>query len=92
MEENVDVDIVKILKEAFEPLICHMVDFPEDVNINIQKSEYNTVFVYITARKVDVGKIIGREGRHAGPIRILVSSIGSKFKFRTIVEINPNED
>ena len=87
-----EVDIVEVLTSALRPLVEAMVDFPEDVKITIQKSEYNTVFVYITARKGDVGKVIGREGRHASAVRVLVSAIGSKFKFRTIVEINPEKE
>ena len=82
-------DIKDVLINALRPLIEAMVDCPEEVKINVQKSEYQTVFVYITAKKGDVGKIIGREGRHAGAVRILVSAIGSKHKFRTIVEISP---
>lgn len=84
-----DADIKEVLTDALRPLIAAMVDYPEEVEIKIQKSEYQTVFVYITARKGDVGKVIGREGRHANAIRILVSAIGSKHKYRVIVEISP---
>jgi predicted RNA-binding protein YlqC (UPF0109 family) len=88
----VEIDIQKVLTDALRPLVEAMVDHPEEVKIKIEKSQYNTVFVYMTARRGDVGKVIGREGRHASAIRVLVSAIGSKFKFRTIVEINPEDD
>lgn len=85
-------DIVQILSEAVAPLIKAMVDYPDDIKVNIQKSEFKTVFLYVTGRKIDVGKLIGRDGRHAAAIRILVSSIGSKHKFRIIVEIDSDDD
>jgi len=81
-------DIVEVLRDAVEPLIKAMVDHPDEITVNIQKSEFKTIFIYIVGRKIDVGKLIGRDGRHAAAIRILVSSIGSKHKYRIIVEID----
>ena len=84
-------DIVEILTAAIKPLIEAMVNCPEKVKIQIQKSEYNTVFVYITADKPDVGKIIGKQGRHADSIRLLTSAVSAKHKYKAIVEINPSD-
>ncbi len=86
------MDIVEVLRDAVEPLIKAMVDHPEKIKVNIQKSEHKTIFIYIVGKTVDVGKLIGRDGRHAAAIRILVSSIGSKHKYRIIVEIDSYEN
>ena len=86
------MDIVEVLRDAVEPLIKAMVDYPEKIKVNIQKSEFKTIFIYIVGRKIDVGKLIGRDGRHATAIRVLVSSIGSKHKYRIIVEIDSDEN
>ena len=88
MEKSIEDEIVA----AFLPLLKAIVDAPEAVEIKVHKSEFTTLFVYIKAPKSEIGKIIGREGRHASAFRVLLSALGSKYKYRTIVEINSPED
>jgi len=84
-------DLADIVKASIEPIIRAMVDEPDRIKIRIQKSDMNTVFIYITTKKSDVGKIIGKQGRHAAALRVLTSAIGSKHNSRAIVEINAEE-
>ena len=82
-------EIKAVLFESFLSLLKNLVDFPDEVVLHITAGDYSTIFVQISAREGDVGKIIGKEGAHADCIRRLMSAIGSKYRHRIIVEINP---
>ena len=58
-----------------------LVDEPEAVILEVITSEVGTVFhVYVS--KQDLGKIIGKQGRTAQAIRLLLASASTKYKQR----------
>lgn len=63
-----------------------LVDFPEDVRIRIIESEHTRILELRVAKK-DVGKIIGKQGRTANAMRILVGAVSTKMKGRAILQI-----
>ena len=72
-----------------ESTIKELVDMPELASVRINQGERTTVFLIRTAR-LDVGKIIGRQGRIADAIRLLLNSIAMKYGIRCIMEIGEN--
>lgn len=69
-------------------LIRKMVNTPEAVSLTVQESASGIVY-HIAASPEDVGAIIGKQGRTARSLRILLSSIGMKHGQRIILDIGP---
>ena len=65
------------MKEFLEFILKHLVDHPDQVSVNEIVAE--RVLIYeVKVTKPDVGKILGKHGRHANAIRILLNAIGKK--------------
>jgi predicted RNA-binding protein YlqC (UPF0109 family) len=69
-----------------ETTIKELVDCPELVGVKIHQGDRTTVFLVRTATK-DVGKIIGKQGRIAAALRVILNSISVKYGFRCVMEI-----
>ena len=63
-----------------------LVDRPESVNVVEVEGEKTTVLELRVATE-DLGKIIGKQGRTAKAIRILLSAAATKMKKRVVLEI-----
>ena len=74
------------MKQLIEEIARALVDKPEFVEVTQSDGEQATVFELRTHRE-DIGKVIGREGRTAKAIRILLGAIGAKLHRRFTLEI-----
>lgn len=61
-------------------------DHPENVRVRDVEAEESTVFELRT-HPDDLGKVIGRQGRTAEAIRIVLTAAGAKLKRRYTLEI-----
>ena len=73
-------DLVQVIAEA-------LVDFPEEVKISELEGDGVRVLELSVAPQ-DIGKVIGRQGRTADAIRVLVNAASGKEKKRTILQIH----
>jgi uncharacterized protein len=78
-----DVSVSKLLSK----IICAMVDRPEFVVIKMHAAEEGASFV-IDVHQDDTGKIIGRQGRNAKSLRIIVSAVGQKLRRRYVLVVD----
>jgi predicted RNA-binding protein YlqC (UPF0109 family) len=62
------------------------VDNPDKVQVTATDSEQGTTFL-VTVAPTDVGKVIGKSGRTAGSLRLLLSEIGMTSKTRYSLDI-----
>ncbi|MBI5379866.1 MAG: KH domain-containing protein [Nitrospirae bacterium] len=74
------------MKEFVEYLAKALVDKPEAVVVTEVVGERTTVIELHVAQE-DLGKIIGKEGRTARSIRILLTAAGAKLGKRCLLEI-----
>ena len=63
-----------------------LVDAPQEVHLRGVDGA-NTTVLELHVAKGDVGKVIGRQGRTAQAIRILVGAVSAKINRRTVLEI-----
>ena len=63
-----------------------LVDYPEMVKVNEVKSGYTSILEVRVARE-DIGKVIGKEGKHAKAMRTIVSALASKLNKKAVIEI-----
>jgi predicted RNA-binding protein YlqC (UPF0109 family) len=73
-------------KEIIEIISRALVDEPELVSVS-EVGGMQTSILEIKVAKADIGKIIGKQGRTAGALRILLGAVSAKEKKRTLLEI-----
>jgi predicted RNA-binding protein YlqC (UPF0109 family) len=74
------------MKEFIDFIAKHLVDNPESVSIEFEEKE-NKIIFKLKVGESDVGKVIGRKGRTAQAMRVLLSAIAAKEGKRAILEI-----
>jgi len=74
------------MREMVEYIVKQIVDSPEEVKVQEIKAE-KVILLEISVAKEDMGKVIGKGGRVANAIRVLVGAAASKLKKRVMVEI-----
>ncbi|MCH7963181.1 MAG: KH domain-containing protein [Ignavibacteriaceae bacterium] len=75
------------MKEFIEFIAKHLVDSPDQVNVDEKESEDNKVTLSLKVQSDDVGKVIGKQGKTAQAMRTLLTAIAAKDGKRAILEI-----
>jgi uncharacterized protein len=75
------------MKDFLEFIAKHLVDNPDQVRIVVEEKENKAIFT-LSVAEPDVGKVIGRKGRTAQAMRILLAAVAAKEGKRAILEIN----
>ena len=75
-----------IYKDILGYIVDHLVDSPEDVAIDIIEGN-GTVSLKLRVAPGDMGKVIGRQGRIAKEIRVLVKAAGLRENKKIMVDI-----
>ena len=75
------------MKDFVEYIVKKLVDNPEDVKVTQIESE-KTVIMELQVKEGDLGKVIGKKGRTAKALRILLTAAAAKQgQKRAILEI-----
>ena len=74
------------MKELIEMIAKALVDSPDEVVVNEVSGEQTTVLELRVAQS-DLGKVIGKQGRTARAIRVLLGASGMKLRKRFVLEI-----
>lgn len=74
------------MKELVEVIAKALVDHPEEVVVD-EKVDGKNVLVELHVAPQDMGKVIGKQGRIAKAIRLVVKAASSKEDLRVDVDI-----
>ena len=74
------------MKELVEEIAKALVDNPDNVQVSELAGEQTTVLELMVAPE-DIGKVIGKQGRTAQAIRVILGAAGMKLKKRFNLEI-----
>lgn len=74
------------MRELVEMIAKSLVDNPEKVQVSQLEGEQTTILELKVAPE-DLGKVIGKQGRTARAIRIILGAAGMKMKRRFNLEI-----
>ena len=74
------------MKELIEMIAKALVDSPDQVVVHAIEGEQSTVLELKVAQS-DLGKVIGKQGRTARAIRIILGAAGMKLRRRFTLEI-----
>jgi len=74
------------VKELVELIVKSLVDNPDMVKVTQLDGEQSSIIELAVAPE-DMGKVIGKQGRNAQAIRVIVAAAGMKLKKRVNLEI-----
>ena len=74
------------MKELIEYIAKALVDKPEEVSVTELEGEQTSV-IELRVAKEDLGKVIGKQGRTARAMRIILDAASMKMKKRSVLEI-----
>ena len=74
------------MKELVDYIVKSLVDMPDEVSIEDNFEENETVY-YVSVADGDLGKVIGKSGRIANAIRTIVKAAAIKEKKNVFVKI-----
>jgi predicted RNA-binding protein YlqC (UPF0109 family) len=75
------------MKEFIEFIARHLVDNPDNVEVEENVPEDKKVVFSLKVQSDDVGKVIGKQGKTAQAMRTLLTAIAAKEGKRAILEI-----
>jgi len=74
------------MKELVEFIARHLVDYPDRIILEREEKDDKIVF-RLTVADADIGKVIGRQGRTAQAIRVLLAAVAAREGKRALLEI-----
>ena len=74
------------MKELIELIAKSLVDDPDNVQVSQLDGEQSSI-IELKVAPEDVGKVIGKQGRTAQSIRVILGAAGMKLKKRVSLEI-----
>jgi len=74
------------VKELVELIVKSLVDNPDKVKVTQLDGEQSSI-IELEVAPEDMGKVIGKEGRNAQAIRVIIGAAGMKLKKRVNLEI-----
>jgi len=73
-------------KELIEYIAKALVDHPDQVKVSEIEGEKTSV-IELSVAKEDLGKVIGKQGRTAGAIRVILGAVSANLGKRSVLEI-----
>ena len=77
---------MKELQDLTIMIAKSLVDFPDQVGVNLVEGDQTTV-IELRVAKGDLGKVIGKQGRTAQAVRTILNAAATKLKKRAFLEI-----
>ncbi len=74
------------MKDLIEHIAQALVDHPEQVSVRTLEGNRTSV-LELKVAKEDVGKVIGKQGRTAQSMRVLLNAVSSKLNRRFVLDI-----
>lgn len=75
-----------MLRELVEYIAKSLVDNPDEVSVTEVEGEQTSV-LELKVAKEDLGKVIGKQGRTARAMRVILTAASTKAKKRCVLEI-----
>jgi predicted RNA-binding protein YlqC (UPF0109 family) len=74
------------MKDFVESIVKRLIDHPDQLVIE-EEDRDNSIIVRVTVNDADVGKLIGKKGRTAQSLRVILSAVAARHGKRAILEI-----
>jgi uncharacterized protein len=75
------------MKDLIETIVKPLVDFPDDIHVTVHEEDSRVTY-QLSVNKIDIGKVIGKQGRVAKALRTVVYAAASASQQKkTFLEI-----
>lgn len=74
------------MKDLIEYIACSLVEHPDQVQVKENKRERSTI-LELTVAPDDMGKVIGKQGRIARSIRVILKAYATKNNEKATLDI-----
>ena len=74
------------VKELVELIVKALVDNPDKVKVTLLDGQQSSI-IELTVAPEDMGRVIGKQGKNAQAIRVILGAAGMKLKKRVNLEI-----
>ncbi|MCX8010164.1 MAG: KH domain-containing protein [Ignavibacteria bacterium] len=75
------------MKEFIEYLVKQIVDKPDEVQVEIKKENEKRVVYTLKVSQEEIGKVIGKQGKTAQALRVIVAAAAGKLGKKALLEI-----
>lgn len=75
------------MKELLTMLAQSLVDYPDQVSVNEIIENNDVIILELSVSKQDMGKVIGKHGKIAKALRVVMKACALKHDKRVVVEI-----
>jgi predicted RNA-binding protein YlqC (UPF0109 family) len=75
------------IQDLLQEICLCLVDYPDDVKVEVSGGDTNTVILKVTVAPSDVGKILGKEGKTINAIREVLNKVAAVEGKRCILEV-----
>jgi uncharacterized protein len=75
------------VKELLEYMVKELVDNPDNVEIEEEEEDEKTIIFKLKVAEDDLGKVIGKKGRTANALRVVMRAASAKRGKSSIVKI-----
>lgn len=76
------------LQELLRSIAAGLVEKPEEVSVSAETSENGTVVYHLHVAEDDMGRVIGKQGRIAKAIRVVMRAAATRDDQKIMVEID----
>jgi len=73
-------------KDLVEYIAKSLVDYPDEVNVHMVEGEQSTI-IELKVAQSDIGKVIGKSGRIANAVRVILNASAAKNNKHIQLEI-----
>ena len=74
------------MKELIKYIAQSLVDNPKQVTVDVIEGHHSSV-IELKVAKEDLGKVIGKMGKTAQAMRLILSAVSAKVKRKAVLEI-----
>ena len=86
MQSPAQSEIIEDLKDLIQHMAESLVDYPEDIGVEIKPGEAGLKFC-IGSRPSDQGKLIGKAGRIANALRVIAKASAMRDQLKIYIEV-----
>jgi hypothetical protein len=79
------------MKEFIEYIAKNLVDDPKSVRVD-ENADDNKIVLKLHVAKTDLGKVIGKQGKTAKSMRVLLTAVAAKHNKSGQLEIDEDRD
>ena len=76
------------MQELLKAIASGLVERPEEVSVSSEENENGVTVYHLHVAEEDMGRVIGKQGRIAKAIRVVMSAAATRNDMKVMVEID----